>query len=227
MIAKWIVCRVSESHRSAFAAAQRLWSGMSGCNGFSGQFGGFCGEHAHIVGLWSQRELYDQFMSCRHDVIARENRQHEFYSHIHVSVLGKVMELPGECASLAEAVTSAVFARLAVREVHESNVEHFLAMQRDVWAPAMAKAPGMLGGACWSFEGQPSRFLVSSLWRSESEHGAYASGEVPRLRECAAVDQDIAQVQGRHFNLQQSWSIRPSIERKCSQTKGDVDHVDG
>jgi Domain of unknown function (DUF4937 len=210
VLAKWIVCRVSGSNRPAFSAAQQKWSRIAGCNGFIGQFGGFCGKHAHVIGLCSKRDLYEQFMQRDHGAIAPANWQQEFYANIRVCVLSKVMDMPGEHASLANAVPSGVFARVAVCEVHKPNVEHFLAMQREVWTPAMAGAPGMLGGAFWSFEGQPNRFLVSSLWRSESEHSTYMSEAVPTLRQCAAAEQDLVSVQGYHFDLQRTWSVCPS-----------------
>ncbi len=220
MLAKWIVCRVSQSNRPAFAAAQLKWTGIAGCDGFSGQFGGFCGEHVHVVGLWSKRELYEQFMQRDHDSITRANRQHELCSDIRVCVLSRVMDLPGEHASLADAVPFGVFARIALCEVHEANVEHFLAIQREVWAPAMANVPGMLGGAFWSFDEHPNRFLVSSLWRSESDHSAYSSGVVPQLRQRTAVEQDLASIQGYHFNLQRPWSVFSSRRAPDRQGTG-------
>jgi Domain of unknown function (DUF4937 len=70
VLAKWIVCRVSGSNRPAFSAAQQKWSRIAGCNGFIGQFGGFCGKHAHVIGLCSKRDLYEQFMQRDHGAIA-------------------------------------------------------------------------------------------------------------------------------------------------------------
>ena len=214
MLAKWIVCRVTKPNRPGFAEAQSRWSTIAGCDGFRGQFGGFAGDHAHIVGLWSDQAAYQQFMRHEHDLIAGRNRQSQFYSEIQVGLLSQAMDMPGQHATLADAVPFASFVRIADCTVAEARIDHFLEVQRAVWSPGMASAPGMLGGAFWSFDGQPNRFLVVSLWRSEAEHDAYATELLPRLRGLAVPEQDLVSIQGYHFGLQLPWSVNPHRPRR-------------
>lgn len=209
MLAKWIVCRVDGPDRAGFAQAQLHWNALARCEGFRGQFGGFTESCAHIIALWSVPGAYVRFMQREHDSIGGTSAQSSFYSELRVSLLSEVMDMPGRHTGLAEAVPSATFVRIADCTVADSRIDHFLEMQRSVWSPGMAGAPGMLGGAFFRFEDHAHRFLVVSLWRSAAEHAAYASELLSTLRGRAAPEQDLRSIHGHHFVLERAWSVSP------------------
>ncbi|MCB9898136.1 MAG: DUF4937 domain-containing protein [Planctomycetes bacterium] len=209
MLAKSIACTVAERERPAFARAQRRWSAIATCDGFLGQLGGFEGDGAYVLGLWRDGDAYARFMREAHDEVTSTNDQAATYSAISVELARVALGMPGECASLVEALPYAGFLRVAECDVDPTRVGHFTAVQRDVWTPGMARVPGMLAGAFWTSDTRPARFLVTTLWRGEREHVAYARDVLPALRGRAAADADLRAIRGRQFTLEPSWTVLP------------------
>lgn len=207
MLAKWIICRVAEASRPGFSEAQLSWSATAECRGFLGQCGGFHGDFAHMLALWKDRSALEAFTRMEHDAIANSSQQRGFYSAIQVHVLSRVMDLPGEHPTLAEAVPLGAFVRIADCTVHVANRTHFVDAHKQVWRPGLAAVPGMLGGAMWTFDDRPNRYLVMTLWDDEESHARYVSDAMPDLRARAATHADIAHIESRPFHLVPSWTV--------------------
>lgn len=210
MLIKWIVCRVPAASREAFARGQAAWGKIAAAEGLVGQVGGFCAqdpEEACVLALWTSRGAYDRFMAHVHDAVTYRNEQARAYERIEVTLGASLLRMPGACPSLAEALRRAAALRVADCRIRPAAREHFVDMQLTTWAPGMAAADGMLGGAFSVAEDDPRRFLVTTLWAGEEAHAAYARDVLPGLRATASVDDDLERIVGRLVRLEPTWRV--------------------
>lgn len=213
MLLKWIMCRVSEQLKVPFSTSQSKWSQLSKVPGFLGQVGGWnlkSSEEACIVALWKDENYYKQFMNLQHDKIVRHNDQMGTYESIEVSLLSPTYDMPGSRKSMIESLQEACALRIADCFVKPNREEHFLEMQREVWIPNMCKAEGMLAGVFSKVEHEPSRYMVTTLWKSLESHNEYAEKLVPSLRATASVNDDIEQLHGGLVSLNSDWLVLPN-----------------
>lgn len=207
MICKWVVCQATD--REAFDRGQRAWTDLAALPGFLGQAGGWSAAvpgQAHVFGFWADRKSYDAFMAAGHDRLAAEHRSS--YREIEVRLFDVTLEIgtfrPAE-------LTRTEVVRLAHCLVRPDRREHFVAVQQDVWIPAMSSAAGMLGGTFGERDRGPERaeFLVLSLWESAGEQHDYSSGSVRRLRRAANAAEDIEHLVGALIELEPAWTVLP------------------
>lgn len=211
MLAKWIVCRVAEASRPAFSEAQLAWAAGADCPGFLGQCGGFHDEYAHVVALWKDPGALQRFARHERDALAGSSQQRGFSSAVEVHVLSRLVEMPGQCDTLPEAVAEGRFARISDCSVHASRRSHFIDAHLRTWRPGLAGVAGLLCSTLWSFDSRPNRFLVVSLWDDEASHASYARQVMPDLRAQAATHQDIAHIESRAFSLVRRWTVSPAL----------------
>lgn len=209
MYVKWIVCEVDDADREAFKVAQMRWGRICEAAGFVAQVGGWAPDRpeACILGFWEDKASCDRFMATLHDTIVEETRQDLTYRSSRIVHATSVMQMRGEAATLREAIANARVLRVANCEVHAARCEHFTSMQRDVWEPAMAEAPGQLGGFFSRCEQSPLRFIVTTFWRGEESHAAYARDRVASLRDAAEVSEDVAALCGWSVRLEAAWRV--------------------
>jgi len=207
MFLKWVTCSVAEASREAFGSAQQGWSAIVGQPGLVGQVGGWdtATGDAHILGLWTDRGSYGLFMRDRHDVVANQSGQAQTYRGVHVSVGDAVFTIDGDAPRLPDALTGGVLLRVADCRVDAARRAHFVGEQRDVWAPGMAAAGGMLGGVFTQLAA--CRYLVTTLWSDAAAHQRYASEDVPRLRDLAAADDDLTSLVEHVLLLEPRWKV--------------------
>jgi hypothetical protein len=200
VLAKWITCDVPVGTRDRFAAAQRKWSVVAGQPGLIGQVGGWNSRtgRAHVLALWTDADSHQAFLHGRHDSVADAGA----YSEVMVSHGEVVLTMPGTAPTVAEAMNGGLL-RVADCHLAPGAAEHFLAVQREVWAPAMASA-GVLGGIFARLA--EHRYLVATFWPDVETHRRYAE-EVPRLRARATADDDIAAMSGHVLELEPSWRV--------------------
>jgi heme-degrading monooxygenase HmoA len=206
---KWITCSVDEGNRDRFSAAQQRWSEIATEPGLVAQVGGWdqtTGD-AYLLGCWADRSCYQAFMSARHDDVAKRSGQRGTYQRIEVVTGESMLAIPGHTGTLADAVSGGIFLRVADCRVHPGRQDHFTAVQRDIWIPAMATADGMLGGLFSQLA--EDRYLVTTWWSSIQAHRRYATTDVPGLRHRAAANEDIADLQNHALILQPEWRIQP------------------
>ncbi|MFD9689836.1 DUF4937 domain-containing protein [Kitasatospora sp. NPDC059088] len=207
MWGKWINCRVRPGARADFAAGQRRWSAIADQPGLLGQLGGWdgTGRRALLYALWADRAGYDRFLRERHDAIATEAAQQGSWESIRVAAGPVVQAFPGTAPTLPDALRHATVLRAADCRLHPGCAEHFLAVQRDVWAPGMAAAGGLLAGTVTRLAAD--RYLVTTLWTSPEAHTAYTTHAFPALRARADVPVDVATLTGHVVPLEPSWHV--------------------
>jgi heme-degrading monooxygenase HmoA len=209
VLAKWIVCRVAAASRPAFSEAQLAWAATADCTGFLGQCGGFHEDFAHVLALWKDRRSMEDFARHEHEALANSGQQRGFYSAVEVHVLSRLVEMPGERASLPQAVPAGSFARISDCTVHASRRSHFVEAHLRIWRPGLSRVAGLLYGTLWAFDDRPNRFLVASLWDDEASHAGYVGKTMPALRTQAGMHEDIAHIESRGFGLVRSWTVSP------------------
>lgn len=200
VLAKWITCDVPARARDRFATAQQRWSVIVDQPGLIGQVGGWDSRtgRAHVLGLWTDADSHQTFLRDRHDSVADAGA----YTGIAVTYGEVVLTMPGATAMVAEAMSGGLL-RVADCHLAAGAEEHFVDVQREVWAPAMATA-GVFGGVLVRTAAR--HYLVATFWPDVETHRQYAE-EVPRLRARAAADTDIASMSGHVLELEPAWRV--------------------
>lgn len=209
MWGKWIDCRVRPGARAAFAAGQRRWSAIADQPGLLGQLGGWdrTGDRALLYALWADQDAYDRFMRDRHDEVATKAAQQGSWDSIRVTAGPVVQSFPGAAPSLPDVLRHATLLRAADCHLHPGRADHFLTVQREVWAPGMAAAGGLLAGTVTRLA--PDRYLVTTLWTSPEAHAAYTADTLPTLRARANVPADVSTLTGHALPLDPTWQVLP------------------
>ncbi|MEU6235440.1 DUF4937 domain-containing protein [Kitasatospora sp. NPDC047058] len=209
MWGKWIGCSVPGGRRGRFSAAQGAWSVISDQHGLAGQVGGWdpATGRACLLGLWDDADAYGRFMRERHDAVVAETRQGEICTAIETATGAVVLEMTGDAGGLPRALEAAALLRVADCRLRPGVEEHFLDVQRRVWAPGMAEAGGMLGGVVIRFDAH--RYLVATLWSGAAAHAHYSAEHLPALRERAAPEADVLSVAGHVLPLETAWRVLP------------------
>lgn len=91
MLMKKVICHVAESQAEEFSKAQSKWRELSQVKGFIKQSGGWhTDEDGHltavIVGVWENRQCYDEFMANCHDQIFANTKQNDTFQSINVQL---------------------------------------------------------------------------------------------------------------------------------------------
>lgn len=213
MFLKWIVCDVPTRRRAAFSEAQLEWQAVHCATGLVAQLGGwFPGakdDKACILGLWQDARTYNRFFEFLHDAVTDVNLQAETYSAAQTRNFQQLLDMGGS-HGLARAARHAGFLRVADCQVAPGHRNAFIAKQMNIWRPAMASQPGMMGGAFAVACDDPLRFLVVSLWSDARKHDRYTEERVPALRKRAAVDDDLEELAGYHMRLVRGWTVLPA-----------------
>ncbi|MFD7641664.1 DUF4937 domain-containing protein [Kitasatospora sp. NPDC059795] len=207
MWGKWIGCTVPVAARERFSAAQQAWSTISDQPGLIGQVGGWdpATGTARVLGLWADAEAYGRFMRERHDAVVADSRPGDSFTGIDVATGEVVLDMAGDAADLTDALEHATLLRVADCRLLPDRTDHFLDVQRTVWAPGMAAAGGMLAGVVTRLE--PHRYLVTTLWSDATAHRHYATGHLPALHTRAAPDRDLRSITGHALPLEASWRV--------------------
>lgn len=151
LLVKWIKCRVTADHKSAFSRAQEQWVLIKGTKGFIGQIGGWNTLdplESCILSFWESEECYKDFMIYVHDQIFENSQQQGTYEHISVTLYTRI-----ETIGPADFFQNGQFLHV---------VEDF---------PLKKKLPvqeqGMLSGVICQNQTQPNRYLYASLWEQD------------------------------------------------------------
>lgn len=207
-IIKWIVCDVPHARREDFGREQRRWSVLADADGFVAQVGGWDQfGHACIVGVWRDECAYKAFMEKLHDEIFESGQQGASYKSSQVVVAKQVLDMPGECSTLAAASGAGGFLRVADCRVKPDRLDHFLNAQQDIWRPGMADVGGMFGGVFSRGIDDELRYFVMTFWSDSDSHAAYTESTLPRLRKQATPDDDLSSLEGIQVNLVDDWRV--------------------
>jgi hypothetical protein len=201
MLLKWVRCQVAPERRRPFSHAQAGWRRLAREPGLVGQTGGWdvtSNGTACVLALWRDRRAYADFMATRHDGLVAATGQAGTYAAID-AVAGDVM------LAIDGSDGSGTIIRAADCGVRAGRVEHFLAVQEQVWIPGMQAAPGMLGG--WVARLAPQRFLVATWWSDLPSHAAYVAERLPGLREQVDLPRDLARLDGHVIAVEPRWQV--------------------
>ncbi len=220
MWGKWISCRVPEAARERFSTAQGAWSTISDQPGLVGQVGGWdpATGCAHLLGLWTDEEAYRCFMRERHDAVVAGNQQGTICSTTDVATGEIVLQMAGDAAGLPHALERAALLRVADCRLLPGREEHFLDVQRTVWAPGMAAAGGMLAGVVTRVEDH--RYLVTTLWSDFAAHQRYTARHLPALRSRATPEGDLQTMTGHVLPLEAAWGVFPQRREQDDPAPG-------
>jgi heme-degrading monooxygenase HmoA len=204
MLLKIIVVQVVDA--AAYDRAQRAWARLRAAPGFIAQTGGWThSQHAIIAAFWKSRSAHAAFMKGGHDALEREY----LGSHraIDVTLAREHLPMDGEAPGILEAVEAGGFLRLTDCRVEREHVDHFLAVQREVWTPAMQASPGMLGGTFAQVEDDAQRFFVASLWSDERAHDRYQRERFPSAYTASAAQADTTRIMGQFAQIVPEWRV--------------------
>jgi heme-degrading monooxygenase HmoA len=204
MLLKIIVVQVVDT--AAYDRAQRAWTKLRAAPGFIAQTGGWThSQHAIIAAFWESRSAHTAFMKGGHDALEREY----LGSHraIDVTLAREELAMRGESPGIREAVKGGSFLRLTDCHVEREHLDHFLAVQRDVWTPAMRTSPGMLGGTFAQVEDDARRFFVASLWSDERAHDRYQRERFPAAYTASAAQAGTTRIMGQFAQIIPEWRV--------------------
>ncbi|KXZ22937.1 YdbC family protein [Bacillus nakamurai] len=91
MLIKKVICHVAAFQAEEFSKAQSKWRELSKVKGFIKQAGGWrTDEDGHltavIVGVWENRQYYEEFMAHSHDQIFANTKQNDTFQSINVEL---------------------------------------------------------------------------------------------------------------------------------------------
>jgi heme-degrading monooxygenase HmoA len=204
-----MTCAVRPAQSELFSRAQQGWAPLVDVPGFGCQIGGW--DHASsatacILAVWRDAASYAGFMRNRHDPLSAATGHAGTYDSLQV-VTGHVMfDMPGEEPDGIRALLRARVLRVADCRVRSGYEAHFREVQQRVWAPAMARAEGMLGGL-YSQLG-PQRYIVTTGWRDDASHARYQRDDVPALRAASSSADALREIRGYVVSLTGDWRIR-------------------
>lgn len=117
------------------------------------------------------------------------------------------MEMAGDAADLPSALAGATLLRVAHCRLRPGRERHFLEVQRDVWAPGMAAAGGMLAGVVTRLDEE--HHLVTTLWSGPEAHERYVARHLPALLARADLEEDLRSTAGHLIPLEPHWRVLP------------------
>ncbi len=207
---KYILCRTDSANRAAFSAGQEAWSEVSGIDGFCGQAGGWAQQDstlAVILGLWHNQAAIDNFMATIHDDCFEKSGQRNLINQIDVSVWNRI-DTEDKFTGIDEVNLHQGFLWISdcCLVPGESRRQHFLKMQKDVWNPSMAKS-GVIARSAWANPIDPSRFLITSVWKSEEHIHNWTNGDFRKAWCEADIESDCESVKGKLVNLEYCWRV--------------------
>lgn len=208
---KWIRCAVKPQSRADFDRAQRGWSVLADDPGLRFQIGGWDERHpdeAAILALWESRECYAEFMATRHDPIVERSRQGAQYTPVLTRLFDALFPMEGRTPDHDRAFCDAEIVRVAHCRLRSDREAHFLEVQLGHWAPGMRSAGMSAGLVGVSRHEQGVDYLVCSAWRTKLDHSSNVKRHFPKLRESAAVENDVETLAGSVVVSERDWIVK-------------------
>ncbi|ALC81930.1 MULTISPECIES: YdbC family protein [Bacillus] len=212
MIIKKISCKVTENQKEIFYEHQKQWKSLSKGKGFLGQIGGWSIEQpltACIYSFWENQTDYQKFMEEQHDQIFVNLGQESTYESLDVSLYQEELRIPGSVDSIVNVLKISNYMRVALTQVKEHRINHFIDMQKNVWNIGMQKSEGMLGGIFACSQKQKNDFLVLTGWKNEVYHQNYTEQNFPELLKVAKPKNDLLELTGEQFKIEEAWRVCP------------------
>lgn len=212
MIIKRISCMVKEGNKEAFYEYQKQWRHLSKAKGFLGQVGGWGITQpltACVYSFWDNKVDYQEFMKEEHDQIFVNSGQESTYESIDVSLFQEELKVSGLEDNIVKVLRKCKYIRVALGQVKDYKMKHFIDMQKKVWNIEMKKSQGMIGGTFAFSEKQSNDFLVLTGWESEDSHKNYTEDIFPELLKITKPKNDVLELKGEQFKVEESWRVFP------------------
>jgi heme-degrading monooxygenase HmoA len=207
MLFKLIIATVPSSLRAEFTASQTAaWSGLGSVPGFLAQGGGWETNHpdwAIVIAYWKNEQSYADFMRQQHDSFA--DQQRETYSQLQVYSGHVIMNMKEADPRIL--MNEAEIVRVTDLTLLPDSSPMFLAMQFDVWRPALAGASGILGNTVARLARLPDRFASTTFWRSTDALRNFLENLYPALSAQANLEKHIKERVSYHARLEPSWRV--------------------
>jgi quinol monooxygenase YgiN len=210
MIIKRISCKVKEDRKETFYEHQKQWKPLSKVKGFLGQIGGWSIKQpltACVYSIWDNQTDYEQFMEDEHDQIFVNSGQESTFESIEVSLFQEKLRVPGVEDNIVNVFKTGNYIRVALSQVEEDKIMHFVDMQENVWNTGMKKSEGMLGGTFAFSQNKSNEFLVLTGWKSEDYHQNYMKENFPKLLKTAKPKNDVLELTGEQFKVEEAWRV--------------------
>ncbi|WP_379967500.1 YdbC family protein [Ectobacillus sp. sgz5001026] len=214
MIIKRISCKVKEGQKELFYESQKKWIALSNVKGFLGQLGGWSESQpltACIYSFWESQTDYQYFMDEVHDRIFANFGQESSYTSIDVTMFQEEQTISGLEDYFLDVLRNCNFVRVSLAQVEEQKTKDFVEMQKKVWNVGMQKVEGMLGGTFACSLKESNDFLVLSGWKSDIFHQRYMEIHFPRLIELARPKDDVRNLTGEKFRIEEAWRVLPTM----------------
>jgi heme-degrading monooxygenase HmoA len=206
MLIKWIIAEVFKEECESFSRAQRSRTDLRGFKGFVSQAGGWVQQSAGravILACWRDTSSYDAFAQNQHDALADEETGTYQTAE---TLLGSVI------TTINERDPSAIFTRATFLRVSDVTLRPdcspiFMAAQMQIWFPALASSPGMVGALLSRVTGHKERFLMATCWRDAASFDIFRHEIYPALYDRAKPDAYIQQRTIYLVPLESNWTF--------------------
>jgi heme-degrading monooxygenase HmoA len=206
MLIKWIVAEISKEKCESFSRAQRSQTDLRGFKGFVSQAGGWVQQSAGravILACWRDTLSHDAFTQNQHDALAE--KEAGAYQTAE-TLLGSVI------TTINERDPSAIFAQATFLRVSDVTLRPdfspiFMAAQMQIWFPALASSPGMVGALLSRITGYKERFLLATCWRDAASADIFRHEIYPPLYDRAKPDVYIRQLTIYLVPLESDWTV--------------------
>ena len=207
MLFKLIAATVPNDRHAKFSESQASgWSGLESVPGFVAQIGGWVNDRpdcAVIVAYWKNEQFYADFMREQHDSFV--NRQRDTYSELRVNTGQVILTIKEADPRVAIAQTGVM--RVTDITLRQDSSPLFLAMQFDIWRPALISSGGMLGNTLSRLGRLPDRFASTTFWSSSDALRNYLETIYPVLSVQAKLKDHVGEMVSYHIPLESSWSV--------------------
>jgi hypothetical protein len=206
MLIKWIVAEVSKENSESFSRTQRSQTDLRGFKGFVSQAGGWVQQpagRAVILACWRDTLSHDAFTQNQHDALAeKETGAYQAAE----TLLGSVI------TTINERDPSVIFAQATFLRVSDFTLRPdfspiFMAAQLQIWFPALASSPGMVGALLSRVTGHKERFLMATCWRDAASCDIFRHEIYPALYDRAKPDVYIQQLTIYLVPLESDWTV--------------------
>ncbi|MCP3029478.1 DUF4937 domain-containing protein [Halobacillus sp. A5] len=215
MLIKRICCSLKEGKKQTFSQQQKQWNTLCKMDGFLGQIGGFSinePKTAWIYSFWNKEEDYRKFMAEIHDTIADHSGQANSYTTIEVALFQLKSKVVGSEKEIAHMIRRAAYIRTAFSKVKEQRIDQFIEKQQTVWNTGMQRSDGIIGGLFAQSNKLSNEYMVVTGWESEKHHQEYVDEHFPELLKQAKTGEDVLELSGDQFKVEESWRIYPEID---------------
>jgi hypothetical protein len=206
MLIKWIVAEVSKEKCESFSKAQPSQSQLGIQKGFVCQVGGWVQQSsgcAVILACWRDTSSYDAFARSQRDALA--SNESDGYQAAEM-LLGTVITTINE-RDPRVILAQATFLRVSDVTLRPDCSPIFMAAQMQIWTPAFASSPGMIGALLSRITGHKERFLLATFWKDAASCDVFRHEIYPALYERAKPGDYIQQRTIYLVAIESDWTV--------------------